>query len=256
MSRTKKIKTNPEEDLIITSRKVPQRPKLKNPIKLRRYDWTEKQKEIVDLNLDFDLLILSGPAGSAKTALSVYLALEALNQKKVSDILYIRSAVENSDNGIGFLPGDKEEKFSPYGVPFYDKVQELVPKNDIDRLVSEERLHVEPINFIRGQNWNARFIILDEAQNTPYKDLKTFLTRKGKFSKVIICADPQQTDLKDGRGAGGFDRMVKNLIHSNSEKALNAPTDEELDEHGIFYFEFTEEDIVRSEFVKFVCKRL
>ena len=190
------------------------------------------------------------------TSLAVWLALNALNQKKVSDILYIRSAVENSDNALGFLKGDLEQKFSVYGVPFYEKVEELVNKPDIDRLNAENRLDVQPINFIRGHNWNARFVILDEAQNTPYRDLKTFLTRVGKFSKVVICADPEQTDLKKKTGAGGFERMVKNLLDFNEEKGLDAPTDEELGEHRIFHVEFDEEDIVRSEFVKFIVKRL
>lgn len=250
----KKIQSGSEEDLVISAKRVPQAPKLKNPVKLKRYDWTPTQKEIIET--DFDLLILEGCAGTAKTSTAVWLALNALNEKKVSDIVYIRSAVENSENGIGFLPGSKEEKFSPYGVPFYEKIQELVPKNDIDRLEAENRLSVEPINFIRGHNWNAKFIILDEAQNTPYKDLKTFLTRKGKFSKMIICADPEQSDLREGRGAGGFSKMVENLMCKNTMKALPEPSDEELDKHKIFHFQFGEEDIVRSEFVKFICKRL
>ena len=250
---SQKKQTPLEEPKVSTSR-VPQRPKLKNPINLKQYDWTEKQKYI--LSLDFDLLILSGVAGTSKTATAVWLALNALNQKKVSDILYIRSAVENSDNALGFLKGDLEQKFSVYGVPFYEKVEELVNKPDIDRLNAENRLDVQPINFIRGHNWNARFVILDEAQNTPYRDLKTFLTRVGKFSKVVICADPEQTDLKKKTGAGGFERMVKNLLDFNEEKGLDAPTDEELDEHRIFHVEFDEEDIVRSEFVKFIVKRL
>lgn len=253
MSRIKKT-AKPEEELVISTKRVPQRPKLKNPIGLKRYDWTEKQKEILDT--DFDIMFLHGVSGSSKTSLAVYLALKALNDKKVSDILYIRSAVENSENGLGFLKGDLHEKFSVYGVPFFDKLEELVSKPDIDRLKAEDRIDVQPINFIRGQNWNARFVILDEAQNTPYKDLKTFLTRRGKFTKIIVCADPEQTDLKENKGGGGFSRMLNNLFNENREKGLNAPTDEELDRHKIYQFEFTEEDILRSEFVKFVCKRL
>jgi phosphate starvation-inducible PhoH-like protein len=201
-------------------------------------------------------LFLHGVSGTSKTSLAVWLALNALNQKKVSDILYIRSAVENSDNGLGFLKGDLHEKFSVYGVPFFDKLEELVSKPDIDRLKSEERIDTQPINFIRGQNWNARFVILDEAQNTPYKDLKTFLTRRGKFTKMVICADPEQTDLRENKGMGGFERMLNNIFNENKEKSLTPPTDEELDLHKIYQFEFTEEDVVRSEFVKFVCKRL
>jgi len=252
--KTTQRQQKPQEDTPISTSRVPQRPKLKNPVRLKQYDWTDKQRYILDL--DFDLLILSGVAGTSKSAMAVWLALNALNQKKVSDILYIRSAVENSDNALGFLKGDLEQKFSVYGVPFYEKIEELLSKPDIDRLNAEDRLDVQPINFIRGHNWKARFVILDEAQNTPYRDLKTFLTRVGKFTKVVICADPEQSDLKERTGAGGFERMVKNLLECNEEKDLDAPTNEELDEHKIFHVEFDEEDIVRSEFVKFIVKRL
>ena len=187
------------------------------------------------------MVFVSGPAGTSKTYITIYAALKLLNSKKISDLLYIRSAVESSDNKLGFLPGEAHEKMAPYIQPLLEKLYELLPKNQIDQLEKEERINSIPLGFLRGLNWNAKCIIADEAQNMTAKELITLITRTGEFSKVFIMGDPEQSDIN---GKSGF------------IKTLNIFDDEESRQNGIFVFKFDEEDIVRSVLVKYIIKKI
>jgi phosphate starvation-inducible PhoH-like protein len=164
-----------------------------------------------------------------------------LNSKKISDLLYIRSAVESSDNKLGFLPGEAHEKMAPYIQPLLEKLYEMLPKNQIDQLEKEERIDSIPLGFLRGLNWNAKCIIADEAQNMTSKELITLITRTGEFSKVFIMGDPEQSDIN---GKSGF------------TKVLSLFDDEESRQNGIFVFKFDEDDIVRSALVKYIIKKI
>lgn len=228
-----------------TSPIVHQRDKVKDSLNIREFKWTDKQKEFLKIALDKEtrLMFINGPAGSSKSLLSVFASLKLLSDKRVSDILYIRSAVESSDSKLGFLPGDVDDKLHYYGVPFIEKLDELLPRNEVDRLQKDERLIVYPVNYARGMSWNAKAVIFDEAQNSTQKEIVTIMTRIGKFSKLFICADPAQTDLTNGK-VGGFSRLAAHL------------NDEESKSQGIRYFELDEEDIMRDELVKFLVKKL
>ena len=100
-----------------------------------------------------------------------------------------------------------------------------------------------PVNFTRGVNWTNKCIIMDEAQNCTVKEITTILTRLGEGSKCFILADPMQTDLHGGKS--GFSKMY-DLFHEDQESMFN----------GVYTFKFTEEDIMRSELVKFLVKKL
>ncbi len=222
---------------------IPQRSKIKQELRIYERELTQKQKDFINIALDKNtkLMFVSGPSGVSKTYLAVYCALKLLNQKKVSDILYLRSAVESADSKLGFLPGEAADKMAPYIQPLIDKLTELLPKSDIDNLKKESRIDSIPIGHLRGLNWNAKVIILDEAQNCTVKELITMITRTGEFSKVFICGDPDQSDIN---GKSGF------------TKIMNSFSDEESKQNGIFKFEFDENDIVRSDLVKFIIKKL
>ena len=226
-----------------TSIRVPQRDKIRGVLNLKPLAWTEKQKQFIELaeNKETKIIFISGPAGSTKTLLATFVALEMLNAKKVSDILYIRSAVESSDSKLGYLPGEIDEKFHVYGVPFLEKLDELLPKSEVQNLISDNRVSIMPVNFTRGLNWNAKCILIDEAQNFTFKELVTVLTRIGKFSKCFVLADPMQSDINGKSGA--FEKMSQLF------------NDTEAQRQGIHYWEFTEEDIMRSDLVKFLVKR-
>jgi len=222
---------------------IPQRSKLKGLLKLYQRDLTEKQKEFLTLaaSKTTKIMFVSGPAGTSKTFLAVFHALTMINEKRVSDLVYIRSAVESADAKLGFLPGEADEKLAPYIQPLLDKMSEMLPKGDIDILLKEERVTGIPVGFLRGLNWNAKVIIADEAQNMTFKELFTLITRTGEFSKVFILGDPEQSDIN---GKSGFIKMLGHL------------DDEESRANGIHVFRFTEDDIVRSGLVQFIIRKI
>jgi phosphate starvation-inducible PhoH-like protein len=164
-----------------------------------------------------------------------------MNEKKISDIVYVRSIVESADVKMGTLPGEADDKLSPYKRPLIDKLDELLPKEDIQYLIKDNRIEGLPIGYLRGLNWNAKAIVADEMQNCTKKELVTLMTRTGEFSKVFVCGDPQQSDIN---GRSGF-QSIFNLFN-----------DDESKEHGIYTFEFTEDDILRSALVKFIVQKI
>ena len=175
------------------------------------------------------------------TFLAVYAALIALNNKTQSDILYLRSAIESSSRSLGALPGNIDEKMDPYLMPLYDKLEELLAKNEVDLLMKEKRITGNVVNFIRGSSWNAKFIIVDEAQNLTPGELKTIVTRLGKYSKLIILGDSGQSDLKEKSGFLPFFDMFSG---------------EESQHYGIFCRSFTKQDIVRSKILGYILDKI
>ena len=219
---------------------------IKRQIKLKQFPWTERQKEFfkVALHPDTKIVLVTGPAGTSKTLLSTYCALQLLNMKTISDIMYLRSAVESSDKSLGYLPGSAEEKLRFFNLPFLDKLEELLESTRVEKLEQEGRISMFPVNFARGMNWQGKCIILDEAQNSTIKEITTVLTRLGEGSKCFILADPMQTDIKQGDKQHGFEKMFKLF------------TDQESIAQGINTFTFGEDDVMRSELVKFLTKKL
>ena len=219
---------------------------IKRNIKLKQFPWTQKQKDFFKISLDPStrVMFVNGPAGTSKSLLSVYCGLQLLNMKVISDIMYLRSAVESSSHSLGFLPGSAEDKLKFYNLPFLDKLEELLETTRAEKLESEGRISMFPVNFARGMNWNAKCIILDEAQNSTDKEITTVLTRMGKNSRCFILADPMQTDLKNYNHHGGFENLSR--IFDNEESR----------EQGIYIFRFNEDDIMRSELIKFIIKKI
>lgn len=175
-----------------TSPIVPQDSKIKEVLQINERPLTEKQQQFVSLAMDKGtrLMFVNGPAGTSKTYLAVYCSLLLLNRKAVSNIIYVRSAVESSDESIGYLPGEARDKMAPYAQPLVDKLEEFLPKQQVIMLQKEKRIVGVPVGFLRGLNWNAKAVIMDEAQNTSTKEIYTFLTRIGQFSKVFVLGDP------------------------------------------------------------------
>ena len=219
---------------------------IKRQIKIKQFPWTDKQKEFFKIALHpaTKVIFVNGPAGTSKTLLATYCSLQLLNMKAISDIMYLRSAVESSDRSLGFLPGSAEDKLRFYNLPFLDKLEELLADGRVNKLEQEGRINMFPVNFARGMNWSSKAIILDEAQNSTIKEITTVLTRMGENSKCFVLADPMQTDIAHESKQHGFEKMVK--VFSDDESMCN----------GIYTFSFNEEDIMRSELVKFITKKL
>lgn len=222
-----------------------QRNKIDFDFNIRGLPWTEKQKELISIILDKKTrcVFISGPAGTSKTATSVYSALELLRAKKISDLIFLRTVVESADSKMGFLPGEASNKLHNYMIPFLDKMDDFLEVGTIKRLQNDERFHASAVNFARGLNWAGKVVICDESQNATFKELTTIITRMGQFSKLLIIGDPFQSDLPENK-RGGFSKMMEIF------------NDLESQENGIYTYEFTSDDILRSDFVKFIVKKL
>lgn len=250
MSKKSRSAVNPEGN---PSKETPkdkspyifQRDKVSFDFSIKELPWTEKQKELISILLDkkTKCVFIEGPAGCSKTSTAVYAGLQLLKIKKASDIIFVRSAVESADSKIGYLPGTIDEKFEAYMAPFLEKMEEFLDASTIKKLHNDKRVNAMPVNYIRGLHWPAKVIIVDECQNITFRELVTTITRLGEFSKIILLGDPHQSDLPQNK-SGGFSKMCKLF---DCEESKN---------HGIFHFQFTKEDIVRSEFVKFVVGKI
>lgn len=187
------------------------------------------------------MVFISGAAGTSKTFLAVLAGLMLLNKHSVSDIIYVRTIIESASKSLGSLPGEKELKMEPFVCPLLDKLDELLPANEIKALMNDGRIEGMPINYLRGSSYNAKYILLDEGQNASYEEIVTTITRLGKFSKMIIAGDPGQADIGV---KSGFQRMYQLF------------DDEKCRENGIYCFSFGPEDIVRSGTLRFIIERL
>ena len=144
-----------------------------------------------------NLVMALGPAGTGKTYLAVAKAVEALEAGKVGRIVLSRPAVEAGES-IGFLPGAMEDKLAPYLRPLYDALSDRLTMKRVASLMAEGLIEIAPIGYMRGRTLNNAFVVVDEAQNCTYVQLKMLLTRLGWHSTMVVTGDPQQSDLLPG----------------------------------------------------------
>ncbi len=193
---------------------------------------TKGQAEYVEAMKRFDIVFGIGPAGTGKTYLAMAMAVAALNSGQVRRIILTRPALEAGES-LGFLPGDVNEKLSPYLRPLYDALYDMMEAERIEKFLEMGIIEVAPLAYMRGRTLNDAFIVLDEAQNCTPDQLKMFLTRLGFDSKAVITGDLTQSDLPGGKPLG--------LIQSTE---LLAHID------GIRMIYLTGEDVVRHELVQ------
>ncbi len=228
---------------IDNSPKIEQRDKIKEELNIKEFPWTPKQIELIQLinNKDCKLVLLSGAAGTSKSLVATYCGLQALNNKRVSELIYTRPILESADSGskLGFLPGERNIKVQPYLSVLEEKLEELLPNSQIQSLKQNERINFLEVNYARGINISAKYWLIDEAQGFCLSEMITLLTRISKASKVIVCADPNQSDLPSNK-KGAFEKLFKLF------------SDEESKKNGIYTFSFTNEDILRSDLCKFM----
>lgn len=220
-----------------------QRDKIDFVLNIRELPWTERQKEIISIILDkkTKVVFLKGVAGTGKTLLAMYCGLQLLNQKRVSDLVLIRSAVESSDSKLGYLPGDVSDKLNVYAIPFYDKIAELLSEQDTKKLQKDDRTIVTPVNYIRGLHFAVKFVCCDEIQNTTEKEMRSILTRLGEFTKTVLCGDPEQSDLPANKSCF---TEIYDMFNTDESKSK-----------GIYCLELTEKDIVRSELCRYFVEK-
>ena len=214
-------------------------------ITLRSKNLSERQREFLKLALNDDtkIIFISGPAGSTKTYISVYAALRKLKQNEDLDLLYVRTAIESAEKGLGALPGNVEEKINPYMAPLEDKLSEILPRTTgiKQELIRCHWVQAMPINYLRGANWNDKIVIADESQNFSFKELVTLITRIGEGTRLFICGDMMQSDIY---GKSGF-RDMFNLFNDDASKSK-----------GIHCFRFTISDVKRSAILRYIIDKL
>jgi phosphate starvation-inducible PhoH-like protein len=197
---------------------------------------TEKQKEAWETYQKNEVLFLAGPAGTGKTFLAMAFAVRDILEKRRTNIILTRPIVEAGES-LGFLPGDFNEKVNPYMVPLYDCYHALCPGHTIKNKVIEHSFEVAPLAYMRGRTFNDAVCIFDEAQNATLTQLKLFLSRFGKNSKIIVTGDPDQSDLQNKTGLAKAMTKLRGL-------------------EGVGFIQFSRDDVVRHSLISAILERL
>ena len=190
------------------------------------------QKKYFHLLNNKTIVFAIGPAGTGKTYLAVAKAVSCLLKGTIKKIILSRPAVEAGEK-LGFLPGDLKEKVDPFLRPIYDALYEMMPFDQVEKKIDNGTIEIAPIAFMRGRTLEDCYIILDEAQNTSLTQMKMFLTRLGKNSRMVIAGDKTQIDLVLKKESGLID----------AEERLQT-----LKDIGFVYLD--KGDVVRHELVK------
>lgn len=190
----------------------------------------ENQAALLDAMAKSSMVVAVGPAGTGKTYLAISAAVDALESGRVDRIILSRPAIEAGEN-LGFLPGDLQEKMAPYLRPLYDALNDRLGVKKLKQHIADGVIEIAPIGFMRGRTLNNSFVVIDEAQNCTYSQIKMLLTRLGWHSTMVLTGDPDQTDLLEGMSglrdiAGRLDKV-----------------------EGVAVLRLTEHDIVRHPLV-------
>lgn len=196
---------------------------------------TDRQKTYHQMILSHTLTMGMGPAGTGKTHIAATAAAIMLLEKKIETIIVSRPAVE-SGRGLGFLPGELEDKWAPYFKPVRRILEKRLGVSHVENLIRNGVIQIAPLEFLRGDTFENAFVMLDEAQNTTCDEMKTFLTRIGDNCKVVVDGDVEQIDIKEPSG------LVDALERLRGMRDYSV-------------MEFEEEDIVRHGIVREVIKR-
>lgn len=192
---------------------------------------TPRQREYFEALWARESVFAVGPAGSGKTYGPARVAARALLDQKIEKIIVARVTVADKKHALGFLPGKLNDKLKPWLTPVLDGIRAEVGSHTLDQWIQDGRVEIASFEHMRGRTFQKAFILLDEAQNASYLDLKLFLTRIGEESQVIVTGDLDQIDVSDS----GLLRVI-DLCRKY---------------HGpLRVVEFGEEDVVRSQFTK------
>jgi len=217
--------SNHHNDEVFVEKRKP-----KGPIKFK-IQLNEEQKEAKAKILNHTVTLLAGSAGSGKTLLACQIALEKLFTREIEKIIITRPTVSKEE--IGFLPGDLREKMDPWVQPIYQNMYTLYDKVKIEKLISDGAIEIVPVSFMRGRTFLDSVVIVDEAQNVTHEQMEMIVTRIGLRSKMIICGDDHQVDLKR-KADSGFRflytaaRKIKNMCAISLKTNHRDPIVEDL----------------------------
>ena len=197
---------------------------------------TTGQREYLQSIQQREIVVGIGPAGTGKTYLAVAAAVDALSRHRVRRIILARPAVEAGEN-LGFLPGDLQQKVDPYLRPLYDALEDMMPRDRVEKALESRVIEIAPLAYMRGRTLSDAFVILDEAQNATGMQMKMFLTRLGVNSRAVITGDKTQIDLANREDSGLL--QVERILPG-------------IDGIGFCYL--TDTDVVRHRLVREIIK--
>lgn len=185
------------------------------------------------------LTILTGPPGTSKTLLSVFVACEKLRAREIDKIYYVKPVVDvQGEKGLGFLPGTLSEKVEPHIAPVRDALGVFMAKGKADFMLAKQQIEFVPIEHLRGRSLNRCAVIADEVQNITAHSVMTVLSRLGEGSTLALLGDVVQRDLGTRFGKDGLSDAVFRLKNLNS----------------VGHVDFSFSSIERSDFVRTVIK--
>lgn len=192
---------------------------------------TDKQKEFFKTIENNTITLATGPAGTSKTFTACFAAINALaGMQPISSVILTKPIVEAGEN-LGFLPGSVDEKISPYMESFVTTFEKIIGKKTFDNLREKGIIQMRPIAYMRGSTFNNCFMILDEAQNMSFHQLMTYITRLGDSSRMVICGDVSQYDIRHSTVAlPDFVEMIQEV-------------------NSVGSFKFDKNDVVRNKII-------
>lgn len=191
------------------------------------------QQDYIDAMRESDVVFALGSAGTGKTYVATHYAAEQLFYKKIDKIIITRPAVEACGEEMGFLPGDLQEKFLPYLLPYMETFNELLGKSFTEYCLKTGAIEAVPLAFMRGRQFKDCIVLGDELENATPMQLKLLLTRIGENCKMLLNGD---LDQKDIQGLSGLEDAIGRTRHVEEVEVI----------------QFTDDDIVRSG----LCKKL
>ena len=188
------MSSKPHTDDVYRPKRIP-----KNPIKFK-IQLNDEQKQAKAEILENTITLLAGQAGSGKTLLACNVALDGLFRRMYDKVIITRPTVSKEE--IGFLPGDLREKMDPWVQPIYQNMFLLYDKSKVEKYIEKSEIEIVPVSFMRGRTFVNSIVIVDEAQNVTHDQMEMIVTRLGKGSKMIVCGDTHQVDLKKKEDSG------------------------------------------------------
>lgn len=247
------VKNYQEQDVKMNPKKEVPKVNIENfKFKINCKFKNKKQKDLYNAILDNRIIFVRGPAGCGKTMLSLVSALALLKSPEynINKIVLVKPIVEiTSNKGLGALPGPLDEKINSYFAHFYDNLSKLISGEAIKFLKDNKYIVDCVLNYMRGITFGeyredgtpiGSIVIFDETQNSTVGEMKTFISRMGEGTKLVIMGDPDQIDLK---------------LMYNELCGLNDAVNRLHDLESIALVEFDEDDIVRDPFLIEIMKR-
>jgi phosphate starvation-inducible PhoH-like protein len=224
------VKESPFEDEVM----APRRKKVHYKVRLKCKN--QKQKEYAKMIEEKEIVFATGSAGCGKTYVAVLKALELLKEDNEFEKIYLITSAVQSEEQLGLLPGNVDEKLLPSMMSFLIVIDEIIGKEERERLFKENLIEFMPISFLRGVNLKNCIILADEMQNLTIRGMKTLLTRMAANSVAIISGDVDQIDHpKLNKNNSGLTYIIN--------KVKNKPDDR------IGVIEFGEEHVVRNPII-------